>query len=64
MRQPGRTFASEEILQAVKGFSPVPGSAQAAVRVYISRLRQKIESDPKRPRYLQTVRGVGYRFTP
>ena len=64
MRQPGRTFASEEIMQAVKGFSPVLGSAQAAVRVYISRLRQKIESDPKRPRYLQTVRGVGYRFTP
>ncbi len=64
MRQPGRTFSSEELLQTIKGIAPAPGSAQAAVRVYISRLRQKIEADPKRPRYLQTVRGVGYRFTP
>lgn len=33
-----------------------------AVMVYISRLRRKIEDDPAQPRYLQTVRGLGYRF--
>lgn len=33
-----------------------------AVMVYINRLRQKIEEDPGKPRYIQTVRGLGYRF--
>ncbi len=33
-----------------------------AVMVYISRLRQKIEDDPANPRYIQNVRGLGYRF--
>ena len=37
------------------------GQAQErAVDVQITRLRRKIESDPKQPRYLQTVRGAGY----
>lgn len=35
-----------------------------AVDVQITRLRRKIEDDPKAPRYLQTVRGVGYRLAP
>ena len=33
-----------------------------AVMVYINRLRQKIEDDPSEPRYIRTVRGLGYRF--
>lgn len=33
-----------------------------AVMVYINRLRQKIEDDPAKPQYIQTVRGLGYRF--
>jgi two-component system phosphate regulon response regulator OmpR len=35
-----------------------------AVDVQVTRLRRKIETDPKTPRYLQTVRGVGYRLAP
>lgn len=35
-----------------------------AVDVQVTRLRRKIEEDPKAPRYLQTVRGVGYRLAP
>ena len=35
-----------------------------AVDVQITRLRRKIEVDPKNPRYLQTVRGAGYMLTP
>lgn len=35
-----------------------------AVDVQVTRLRRKIEADPKAPRYLQTVRGVGYRIVP
>ncbi len=41
------------------------GQAQErAVDVQITRLRRKIEADPKQPRYLQTVRGAGYMLTP
>ena len=35
-----------------------------AVAVYIQRLRRKIEEDPSHPRFLQTVTGKGYRFSP
>jgi two-component system phosphate regulon response regulator OmpR len=35
-----------------------------AVDVQVTRLRRKIETDPKQPRYLQTVRGIGYRLAP
>ena len=44
-----------------------PGDADAAGRavdVQVTRLRRKIEIDPKNPRYLQTVRGVGYMLAP
>jgi DNA-binding response OmpR family regulator len=34
------------------------------VTVHIRRLREKIEDNPSQPRYLQTVWGVGYRFSP
>jgi DNA-binding response OmpR family regulator len=34
-----------------------------AIMVYVNRLRQKIEDDPSTPKYLITVRGLGYRFT-
>lgn len=40
------------------------GAQERAVDVQITRLRRKIESDPKNPRYLQTVRGEGYMLTP
>ena len=33
-----------------------------AVMVYINRLRQKIEDDPEKPKYIRNVRGIGYRF--
>ena len=37
---------------------------ERAVDVQITRLRRKIEADPRRPRYLQTVRGAGYMLVP
>ena len=39
-------------------------SSGRAVDVQVTRLRRKIEIDPKVPRYLQTVRGVGYMLAP
>ncbi len=38
--------------------------AGRAVDIQVTRLRRKIEADPKNPRYLQTVRGIGYMLTP
>ena len=32
------------------------------VMVYMSHLRDKIEEDPKKPKYIQTIRGIGYKF--
>lgn len=40
------------------------GTQERAVDVQITRLRRKIEGDPKEPRYLQTVRGAGYMLMP
>ena len=39
-------------------------SQERAVDVQITRLRRKLEEDPKQPRYLQTVRGAGYMLAP
>lgn len=60
--KPGQPFTSESILDTVKGYTPSAEGAKAAVRVYVSRLRQKIEEDADQPRHLLTVRGVGYMF--
>ena len=47
--------------QLVEDLGRDKGQAQErAVDVQITRLRRKIEADPKQPRYLQTVRGAGY----
>ena len=42
----------------------VDKNSDRAVDVQITRLRRKIEADPKQPRYLQTVRGSGYMLAP
>ncbi len=60
--QPGRALSR---LQLVEDLGRGSGQAQErAVDVQITRLRRKIEADPKAPRYLQTVRGAGYMLTP
>jgi two-component system, OmpR family, phosphate regulon response regulator OmpR len=43
---------------------PQAGTQDRAVDVQITRLRRKIEADPRQPRYLQTVRGEGYMLAP
>lgn len=59
-RQPGRAFARNELLQRVwgDGFD----GYEHTVNVHINRLRAKIEDDPREPRRLVTVWGVGYRL--
>ncbi len=60
MMHPGQTLPSETIVERVWGYSG-EGSMELA-RGLISRLRAKIEDDPKNPRYIVTVPGVGYRL--
>jgi two-component system KDP operon response regulator KdpE len=57
---PNRTIAHRELLQAVWG--PDYGGELEYLRVFINRLRRKIEPDPARPRFLITDAWAGYRF--
>lgn len=54
-----RIFSKDMIYELVWGEAIID---ENAIMVYINRLRQKIEDDPSKPRYIQTVRGLGYRF--
>jgi two-component system phosphate regulon response regulator PhoB len=57
---PGRVFSRDHLLDAVWGDARFV--TPRSVDVYVRRIREKIEVDPEDPRYLQTVRGAGYRF--
>ena len=54
-----RIFSRSRLYDLIWGGSIVD---ENTVMVYISRLRAKIEDDPAKPKYIQTVRGLGYRF--
>jgi len=60
VRNPGRLLSREQILDSVWG----PGTyvVDRVVDNHVLSLRRKIEPDPQRPRYLISVRGMGYRF--
>ena len=61
-RQPNEPVSRSRLAEELGG---AEGAVQErAVDVQITRLRRKIERDPKSPRYLQTVRGAGYMLTP
>src|SRR5512133_554585 len=59
---PRRVFSRDQLMDGVWGYTTALDTG--TVTVHVRRLRQKIESDPSRPRFLETVWGVGYRFTP
>jgi DNA-binding response OmpR family regulator len=59
-RSPGRVLTRETLLEHVWGDSDYRDPR--TVDVHIRHLREKLEQDPKEPKYLFTVRGVGYRF--
>ena len=60
-RNPGRIYTRAQLLDAVWGYSHE--TYEHNVNTHINRLRAKIERDPADPRYILTVRGIGYRFT-
>jgi DNA-binding response OmpR family regulator len=61
MREPGRVFTRGQLLDAIHGVAF--DSYERAVDAHVKNIRKKIEPTAGKPRYLLTVRGVGYRFT-
>ena len=60
-RAPGRVFTRAQLLDAVHGVAFE--SYERAIDAHVKNIRRKLEPDPREPRYLLTVHGVGYRFT-
>ena len=56
----GRVFSRDQLMEAVWNASFFTDTS--TVTVHVRRLRAKIEPDPAHPRYIETARGVGYRF--
>jgi len=59
--EPGRVFTRGQLLDAIRGVAFE--SYERAIDGHIKNIRRKIEPEPSRPVYIQTVYGVGYRFT-
>ena len=60
-RQPGRIFTRSQLLDAVRGSET--DSFERAIDAHIKNIRRKLEADPRSPRYVLTVYGIGYKFS-
>jgi DNA-binding response OmpR family regulator len=59
---PREVFTREQLLERV--WPPSAGRGPSTVTEHIGRVRHRIEEDPERPRWIRTVRGIGYSFQP
>jgi two-component system alkaline phosphatase synthesis response regulator PhoP len=59
-RQPGRVFTRAQLLDAIRGVEAE--AFDRAIDAHVKNVRRKLEPDPKHPRYVLTVHGVGYKF--
>lgn len=62
MASPGRAYSRYDLLDQIQG--TVYEGYERTIDVHIKNLRKKLETDPRKPRYIETVYGVGYRFAP
>lgn len=62
MSEPGRVFSRLDLLEVLQG--DAYEGYERTIDVHIRNLRAKIEPDPRKPRYILTVYGAGYRFAP
>ena len=60
IRNRGRVLKREFLLQALWDYAD--GVSTRVLDVHVSKLREKIEADSKNPRYIKTIRGLGYKF--
>ena len=61
MENAGRVFSAEQIYQSIWGEEDAY-SVENTVMIHIRRIREKIETDPKKPKYLKVVWGIGYKI--
>ncbi|MGK7888870.1 MAG: response regulator [Leptolyngbyaceae cyanobacterium] len=62
VEHPQRVLSRDQLLEYTKGYAAI--SFDRSIDVQLSRLRRKIEPNPKEPKLIKTVRGGGYMFTP
>ena len=62
LEHPGATLSRDELLKQVWGYSA--GVFTRTVDVHVASLRQKLENDPRQPKFILTVQGLGYKFRP
>ena len=60
--KPGRVFSRRDLLERVRDYDAAVSGDEKTINVHVSHLRDKVEEDPSNPRYVTTVRGVGYAF--
>ena len=60
--RPGRVYTRGQLLELVRDYDDALEQDERTINVHISHIRDKIEQDPAQPRYIRTVRGVGYAF--
>lgn len=60
LMHPGKVFSREDLINAIRGFDSF--ITDRAIDVHIVNLRRKVESNPKEPKFIRTVWGVGYKY--
>ena len=63
MRRPGRVFSRDDLIDAIHGHDD-PGIIDRTIDVHMGRLRRKLGDDATDPRFIGTVRTIGYKFIP
>jgi DNA-binding response OmpR family regulator len=61
MRRPGRALSRDQLIDTIHGAAD-PGIIDRTIDVHLGRLRRKLGDDPAHPRFIATVRSVGYKF--
>jgi DNA-binding response OmpR family regulator len=62
MDAPGRVYTKQQIFERAWNDYYMGGEEDNTINVHISKIREKIEENPKKPTYIKTVRGLGYKF--
>jgi len=60
--RPGRVYTRGQLLELVRDYDALEQD-ERTINVHVSHIREKVEPDPTKPRYILTVRGVGYAFS-
>ena len=60
--KPGRVFSRRDLLERVRDYDAAISGDEKTINVHVSHLRDKVEEDPANPRFVMTIRGVGYAF--